>query len=130
MFKKAKPIIIFSIILVLFIGSIVYINYDSSYKKDSDSYYNSSKYNYSSSSYDYTSSKYDYSNYTSSKSSYFTNKYGTSTTVCAHIGCTNYIASSGDTNCCSIHSNSCLKCHCYIDEDASYCMDCIKDAVY
>ena len=55
----------------------------------------------------------------------FTNKYGTPTTKCAHSGCNNYIASSGDTNCCTIHSNRCLECGKYIDEDAIYCMDCL-----
>ncbi len=35
----------------------------------------------------------------------FTNDYGTATTICAHSGCTNYIASSGDANCCTTHSN-------------------------
>ncbi len=59
----------------------------------------------------------------------FTNKYGTSTTKCAHSGCSNYIASSGDTNCCTQHSNRCLECNGYIDEDALYCVDCIKNAV-
>lgn len=66
---------------------------------------------------------------TSSKSS-FTNKYGTPTTKCAHSGCNNYIASSGDTNCCTIHSNRCLECGKYIDEDATYCMDCIQKALW
>ncbi len=60
----------------------------------------------------------------------FTNKYGTSTTKCAHPGCSNYIASSGDTNCCTIHSNRCGTCGKYIDEDAMYCLDCIADALY
>ena len=55
----------------------------------------------------------------------FTNKYGTSTTRCAHPGCSNYIASSGDTNCCRTHSNRCLNCGCYIDGDAMYCMSCL-----
>lgn len=64
---------------------------------------------------------------TSSYSS-FTNKYGTPTTICAHRGCTNYIASSGDTNCCIVHSRKCAQCGKYIDEDATYCMDCIKGA--
>lgn len=59
----------------------------------------------------------------------FTNKYGTSTTKCAHSGCSNYIASSGDTNCCTQHSNRCLECNGYIDEDALYCVYCIKNAV-
>ena len=44
----------------------------------------------------------------SSSSTSFTNKYGTPTTLCAHTGCNNYIASSGDTNCCTVHSNRCL----------------------
>lgn len=57
----------------------------------------------------------------------FTNKYGTRTTKCAHKGCNNYIASSGDTNCCTVHSNKCLNCGKYIDEDAMYCMDCLTD---
>ena len=65
---------------------------------------------------------------TSSSSSSFTNKYGTSTTKCAHSGCNNYIASSGDTNCCTVHSNKCLECGKYIDGDAMYCMSCITNA--
>ena len=63
----------------------------------------------------------------SSKS--FTNKYGTSTTRCAHSGCSNYIASSGDTNCCTTHSRRCGNCNCYIDEDAIYCMTCLTNAL-
>lgn len=59
----------------------------------------------------------------------FTNAYGTRTTICAHAGCDNYIASSGDTNCCETHSNRCGNCYCYIDEDAMYCMDCLEDAL-
>ena len=59
----------------------------------------------------------------------FTNKYGTRDTLCAHLGCTNYIASSGDTNCCTTHSNKCYECGCYIDEDASWCVDCLTKAV-
>ena len=62
----------------------------------------------------------------SKNNSYFTNKYGTPTTKCNHSGCTKNIASSGDTNCCPVHSKKCLNCGCYIDEDAMYCMDCIK----
>ena len=61
-----------------------------------------------------------------SSSSSFTNAYGTPTTKCAHSGCNNYIASSGDTNCCTIHSKKCLNCGKYIDEDATYCMSCIS----
>lgn len=59
----------------------------------------------------------------------FTNQYGTSTTKCAHSGCSNYIASSGDTNCCTTHSNRCYECNCYIDEDANWCMKCIENAL-
>ena len=65
----------------------------------------------------------------SSMSTYFTNKYGTPTTKCAHPGCNNYIASSGDTNCCTTHSKKCLTCGKYIDEDAVYCMDCLEKAL-
>ncbi len=58
----------------------------------------------------------------------FTNKFGTATTICAHSGCNNYIATSGDTNCCTTHSRKCLECDDYIDEDATYCMSCLKDS--
>lgn len=64
----------------------------------------------------------------SDKTEIFTNKYGTPTTKCSHSGCTNYIASSGDTNCCTNHSNRCLECNKYIDEDALYCISCIEEA--
>ena len=64
----------------------------------------------------------------SSSSSSFTNAYGTATTKCAHPGCNNPIASSGDTNCCTTHSKKCLECGKYIDEDATYCMSCIEKA--
>ncbi|MCI8285695.1 MAG: hypothetical protein HFE90_10640 [Firmicutes bacterium] len=67
------------------------------------------------------------SSYKSSSS--FSNSYGTSKTKCAHAGCNNYIASSGDTNCCTIHSRRCLNCKKYIDEDALYCMKCLSSAV-
>ena len=63
---------------------------------------------------------------TSSKT--FTNKYGTATTRCFHSGCNNYIASTGDTNCCTTHSARCLNCNCYIDEDAMYCMSCLSSS--
>ena len=59
----------------------------------------------------------------------FNNKYGSAGTKCAHSGCDNYIASSGDTNCCTEHSRNCLNCGCYIDEDAMYCMTCIESAL-
>ena len=65
----------------------------------------------------------------SSVSTSFTNKYGTPTTLCAHAGCNNYIASSGDTNCCTVHSNRCLNCNKYIDEDAVYCMSCLSGSI-
>lgn len=78
-------------------------------------------------SYDYDDDDDD--DYSYSGSGSFTNKYGTSTTKCAVAGCNNYIAKSGDTNCCTTHSNKCLECYCYIDGDAMYCMDCIKGAL-
>ena len=59
----------------------------------------------------------------------FTNQFGTSTTKCAYKGCNNYIASSGDTNCCVEHSNLCLECNKYIDSDAMYCIDCLNGAI-
>lgn len=59
----------------------------------------------------------------------FTNRYGQPDTVCAHSGCNNNIASSGDTNCCTTHSNRCGECGCYIDEDAMFCMDCLESAL-
>ena len=59
----------------------------------------------------------------------FTNEYGTSTTKCAHAGCTRPIASSGDTNCCTVHSGTCAKCGRYIDEDATWCMKCLRRVV-
>ncbi|WP_026509396.1 hypothetical protein [Butyrivibrio sp. LC3010] len=65
----------------------------------------------------------------SQKSAYntvFTNSYGTPDTKCEHAGCNNTIASSGNTNCCVIHSNKCLNCGKYIDEDAMFCMDCLS----
>ena len=65
----------------------------------------------------------------SSSSSSFTNKYGTRTTKCAVSGCSNYIAKSGDTNCCTTHSRRCGECYCYIDSDAMYCMSCLTSAV-
>lgn len=64
----------------------------------------------------------------SSSTGSFSNKYGTATTKCAVSGCSNYIASSGDTNCCVSHSNKCLECRKYIDGDAMYCMSCIYSA--
>ena len=88
-----------------------------------DSTYDDSTYDYDSASDDSDDSTDDT---TGSVSSSFTNKYGTATTNCAHAGCDNYIASSGDTNCCTVHSNTCQNCGKYIDEDALYCMDCLS----
>ena len=65
----------------------------------------------------------------SSSSGSFTNKFGTRTTKCAVSGCSNYIAKSGDTNCCTTHSNKCGNCYCYIDGDAMYCMSCLSGAL-
>ena len=65
-----------------------------------------------------------------SSSGSFTNKYGTPTTKCVKSGCNNYIAKSGDTNCCTSHSNRCLNCSCYIDGDAMYCMTCLTGGLY
>lgn len=59
----------------------------------------------------------------------FTNKFGTATTICAHSSCNNYIATSGDTNCCTTHSRKCLECDDYIDEDATYCISCLEDSI-
>ena len=87
-----------------------------------------SSYKSSSSESSYFSSKSHSSTYSNSKSSNFTNAFGTPTTKCAHVGCNNYIASSGDTNCCTVHSNKCLECNKYIDEDAMYCISCLKKA--
>lgn len=60
---------------------------------------------------------------------HFTNKFGTPQTICAHSGCNNTIASTGDTNCCTRHSAKCLNCGKYIDEDATYCMECLKKSI-
>ena len=62
-------------------------------------------------------------------SSSFSNKYGTATTRCVKDGCDNYIAPSGDTNSCILHSNNCLNCGCYIDGDAMYCMSCLSGSI-
>ena len=69
------------------------------------------------------------SNSSSSNSGTFNNKYGTRTTICVVSGCDKYIAKSGDTNCCELHSNKCGECHCYIDGDAMYCMSCLSGAL-
>ena len=91
--------------------------YDSDYDSD---YESESSYTYSSS--------YSYNNDSDTTYNSFTNKYGSRTTKCAKTGCDNYIASSGDTNCCTVHSNKCLECRCYIDGDATYCISCLSSA--
>ena len=73
----------------------------------------------------YSSSQISSGKSKSTPSKSFTNKYGTPTTKCAVSGCDNYIASSGDTNCCATHSNRCGNCNKYIDGDAMYCIDCL-----
>lgn len=100
---KTRPVFIIVIVLAIFILLAVICS-QSSTTNSSGSTYNSK--NYSS----------------------FTNKYGTPSTKCHHAGCNNYIASSGDTNCCIQHSNRCLECGCYIDEDAMFCIDCLRKA--
>ena len=65
-------------------------------------------------------------NKTNPNITYFTNKFGTKDTPCVVPGCSNKIASSGDSNCCTTHSNRCLECNDYIDGDAAYCMSCLE----
>ncbi len=52
-----------------------------------------------------------------------------SSVTCRMSGCTRKAATSGDTVYCTIHSNNCYNCGCYIDADALYCMDCLRDAL-
>ena len=59
----------------------------------------------------------------------FNNEFGSIDTPCAYPGCSRTIVTSGDSNCCSVHSNRCLNCSRYIDGDAVYCMRCIEEAV-
>ena len=65
-------------------------------------------------------------NGSSTNNTIFTNSYGTPNTKCVFSGCTNAIATSGDTNCCVVHSNKCFNCGKYIDGDAMFCMDCLS----
>lgn len=105
-------------------------------QKDNDTYYMEMNFGVSSGIYYKTNKETDITENTSGQNTItnnidvtsFTNAYGTSTTKCAHNGCSNYIASSGDTNCCTTHSNRCLGCKKYIDEDALYCVSCIEKA--
>ena len=39
------------------------------------------------------------------------------------------MASTGDTNCCTAHSNKCADCGKYIDEDATWCMSCLEKSL-
>ncbi len=48
---------------------------------------------------------------------------------CQHNGCENIAVSSGDSVYCETHSNLCLECGCYIDEDALLCLSCIVKAL-
>lgn len=83
---------------------------------------------------DYDGERYEYVNRTEekehldkiSKEIQHTNKYGTPKTICAYSSCTSYIASSGDTQFCTKHSNKCLECGAYIDDDAAWCIACIE----
>ena len=59
----------------------------------------------------------------------FSNCYGTLETECMHNGCHNTIALFGDTCNCIVHSNKCLNCGKYIDEDAIFCMECLTGAI-
>ena len=95
---------------------------DYEFKNDSNDDHN---YSYKNDDNDYN---YSYDDNDDDDYSYFSNKYGSRTTKCAQSGCSNYIASSGDTAYCTSHSNKCLECYCYIDGDAMYCMDCLTEA--
>lgn len=55
---------------------------------------------------------------------FFTNEYGTPTTICAHRGCNMYIVSSGNSNCCRVHSATCKECGIYINEGETLCQHC------
>ena len=114
---------LFGLFMVLCICFAVCGCSDSSYEDDYDNDYTSS---YDDDDNDYS---YDYEDDDDDDDySYFSNKYGSRTTKCAQSGCSNYIASSGDTAYCTSHSNKCLECYCYIDGDAMYCLDCLSDA--
>lgn len=55
----------------------------------------------------------------------FTNRQGREETVCAHEGCKNTVARSGDTAFCEEHSARCRDCGCYIGEGEKLCADCL-----
>ena len=112
-------------------GTSISTSFDiSDYDIDDGYSYSYSTYDYSESNEDDNNGEYEVNDLEDSNISTtnFTNKYGTPTTKCHHAGCEEYIASSGDTNCCAKHSNKCLECGKYIDEDATWCMDCIANA--
>lgn len=109
--RKSFLLVLFSALLILSACGNTNINpTDDSYTSSTDTKSNSTEYATDSKTY-----------------STFTNKYGTSTTKCVVAGCDNYIATSGDTNCCVAHSNKCLECKAYIDGDAMYCISCIEN---
>lgn len=58
---------------------------------------------------------------------FFTNAYGTPTTICAHRGCNMYIVSSGNSNCCRVHSSTCKECGIFINEGETLCQHCSAD---
>lgn len=49
--------------------------------------------------------------------------------LCLHSGCTNTAVTTGDSVYCLIHSNNCMICGKYIDEDALLCLNCIAEAL-
>ncbi len=110
------------VIIIIFLVASGYNNHNRIIEKTTVRTVNTTTYN---SFNNYNESREYTKNY-----SYFSNKYGNASTRCAHPGCSNYIASSGDTNCCVVHSKRCRECGCYIDEDAMYCMDCLENEFY
>lgn len=59
----------------------------------------------------------------------YDNAFGSFGDNCAVSGCNNNVVTSGDSNCCSVHSSTCHNCGCYVDRDAVYCMRCIRNAL-
>ncbi len=53
----------------------------------------------------------------------------TSPQQCLHDGCSKKAVTTGDSFYCENHSNKCLVCGCYIDEDAMFCLNCIVEAL-
>ena len=120
--KKILALIMILALCLTVCGCSNSSNNDYETKNDSNDDYS---YSYENDDNDYN---YSYDDDDADDYSYFSNKYGSKTTKCAQSGCSNYIASSGDTAYCVTHSNKCLDCRCYIDGDAMYCMDCLSDA--